>query len=67
MGAGAALALNLLFGLLDRAQQIQDLIKKAQDEGRDVTDAELDQLMKDDDTAAKALAEAIAKRRAGGS
>ena len=61
---GAALALNLLFGLLDRAQKIQELLKRAQAEGRDVTDAELDQLAAEDDAARKALEESIAKRKA---
>lgn len=67
MGAGAAIALNVLFGLLDRAQQIQQLIATAQAEGRDVTQAELDQFFAADDAAAAALKDAIAKARAASS
>lgn len=66
MGSGAALALQLLFGLLDRAHAVGALINKAQAEGRDVSDAELDQLAAGDDQAKKALTDAIAARRSGG-
>jgi len=65
MGAGAAVALELLFGLLDRAQSIGALLTKAQAEGRDVTQEELDALAAADDLARVGLVDAIAKARAG--
>jgi hypothetical protein len=60
----AALAIELILGLLDRASAIGALISRAQAEGRDVTDAELDSLAAGDDAAKIALASAIAKARA---
>ena len=66
MGTGAVVALNLLFGLLDRAQAVGALISKAQAEGRDVSDAELDVLAASDDTARAALAQAIKDARRNG-
>jgi hypothetical protein len=65
MGTGAALAIQVLFGLLDRASAIGALIKQAQAEGRDVTDAELNALATADDAARAALVAAIAERKAG--
>jgi len=62
---GATLALDLLFGLLDRAQAVSQLISAAQKQGRDVTQAELDVLVAEDDAARAALVAAIAKRKAG--
>lgn len=61
----AALAIQLLLGLLDRATQIGALISKAQAEKRDITPAELDQLVAADDAAKKALQDAIDKAKAG--
>ena len=61
---GTTLALNLLFGLLDRAQAIGQLISTAQREGRDVTQAELDALIIADDATRTAQVDAV--RRAGG-
>lgn len=61
----ATVVVTLLLGLLDRASQIGALLQKAQAEGRDVSDAELDALVVDDDAAKKALADAIAKARGG--
>lgn len=55
----AALAIQLLLGLLDRATQIGALISKAQSEKRDITQAELDVLVAQDDAARKALQDAI--------
>lgn len=66
MGAGAAVAIDILFGLLDRAASISALIKSAQSEGRDITAAELDALADADDAARAELVAAIAKRRAEG-
>lgn len=63
MGTGAALALNVIFGLLDRAAAISELIKTAQAEGRDITQAELDTLVSEDEVARAALVEAISRRK----
>ena len=62
MGANAGLILTFLFGLLDRAQAIAQLLKTARAENRDITDAELDALALDDD-AARAELVAANKRR----
>lgn len=59
----AALLVELLLGLIDRASAVGAIISKAQAEGRDVTDAELDGLAAGDDAAKIALAAAIAKAR----
>lgn len=63
---GTTVAIDLLFGLLDRAAAVGALLKTAQSEGRDVTPAELDGLAAADDAARAALVVAIAKRRADG-
>lgn len=60
----AGILLSLLFGLLDRATAIGELLRLAKSENRDVTDTELDTLVSDDDAARAALREAIEKRRA---
>lgn len=60
---GAAAAIELLLGLLDRATAIGALISKAQAEKRDITEAELDGLAAHDDAARALLAAAIAKAR----
>lgn len=62
---GIELAITLALGLLDRAAAYSLLINQARSEGRDVSDAELDELALDDDFARKELEGAIAKRRAG--
>jgi len=54
-----AIVFQLLFGLLDRAAAVGTLIKTAQSEGRDVTEAELDALVADDDEAKAQLKAAI--------
>lgn len=59
----AAIAVDLILGLIDRAQAIGGLIAKAQAEGRDITDAELDGLAAGDDAARIALTAAIARAR----
>jgi hypothetical protein len=61
----AAVAVDLLLGLLDRASAIGTLLAKANTEGRDVTDAELDALAAGDDAARAALDAAIKKARGG--
>ena len=62
MGANAGLVLSLLFGLLDRTAAIAQLLKTANAEGRDITDAELDALASDDDAARAELVAAIKRR-----
>lgn len=59
-------AITLLLGLLDKATQIGALITKAQKEGRDITSAELKQLVAADDEARKLLNDAIANAKAQG-
>jgi len=52
--------ITLLLQYSDKIAQIGGLLSKAQSEGRDVTDAELDTLFAGDDAARAALAAAIA-------
>lgn len=66
MGAGTAAAVQIVLALLDRAAQIGALISTAQAEKRDITTAELDALIAQDDAAKARLDAAIAKARAGG-
>jgi len=61
---GAAAAIELLLGLLDRASSISALLGKAQAEKRDISVEELDALAQADDLARAALVAAIAKARA---
>jgi hypothetical protein len=61
--AGVLTALQLLDGLLARAGQVSTLIKSAQQQGRDVTQEELDRLVAADDVARKRLTDAIAAAR----
>lgn len=63
---GAELAISLLLGLLDRATQIGALLDKARKENRDITSAELDDLVAKDDAAKAALDKAIADAKAAG-
>lgn len=62
MGAEAVIA--LLLALLDRASAIGALLGKAQTEGRDVTQAEIDAVVQKDDVARDALVDAIARSKA---
>lgn len=55
----ALILTNLLLGLLDRQQQIANLLRTAQSEGRDVTAEELDALFADDAAARAQLQAAI--------
>lgn len=68
----AIAAVNLLITLIETAtqamgmvKQVSALISKAQAEGRDITDAELNAIEATDDAARAALVAAIAKARAG--
>lgn len=62
----AAVAVSLILGLLDRATAIGTLLQRAQTEGRDVTDEEIDQLVADDDRAREEGRAAREKARSGG-
>ena len=61
----ALVATNALLSLLDRATAISTVLAKAQAEGRDVSDAELDVAVAQDDAAKANLDAAIAKARGG--
>lgn len=61
-----ALVIQLLLGLLDRASSIAALIKEAQSQGRDITQAELDTLFAADDAARAELQAEIDKQKAEG-
>lgn len=63
---GTAAAITLLLGLLDRAGAWGAVIAKAQAEGRELTEAEVDAFATADDDAKQALEDAIEKARAGG-
>lgn len=60
----AELVTQLLLGLLQRAASIAILIRTAQQQGRDVTAAELDAMAAADDTAKAGLDAAIKAARA---
>lgn len=64
MGPGAIAAVNILFSLLDRATQISALIKNAQSQNRDITAAELDALVAQDNAARDRLQAEIDRQRA---
>lgn len=66
MGANAAILVQLVLGLIDRAAAYGALLNKARAEGRDVSDAELDGLASDDDAWRQKQKDAIAKARAEG-
>lgn len=53
------LAITLLLQFMSRAQEVGALINKARSEGRDVSQAELDALVANDDAAKAALQQAI--------
>lgn len=59
-------AINLLFGFLDRAAKVMELIKKAKAEGRPISKEELDALAVGDDVAKVALEAAHARAKAEG-
>lgn len=60
---GAAVAIELLLGLLDRATAISQLFAQAHKEGRDITDSELNAIIAADDAAKTELDRAIERRR----
>jgi hypothetical protein len=60
---GTDMAITLLLGLLDRAAAWGAVISKARDEGRELTEAEVDAFASADDAAKEALEEAIRKAR----
>lgn len=59
----AAILVDLLLGLVDRASAISALLSKAKSEGRDVTEDELNGLAAADDVAKANLDAAIKKAR----
>ncbi len=61
--ANIATALTSLIQLTLQAQKIQQLLLLAQQEGRDITDAELVQLAADDDAARAEFVKAIEAAR----
>ncbi len=61
--ANIATALTSLIQLTLQAQKIQQLLLTAQQEGRDITDAELTQLAADDDAARAEFVAAIEAAR----
>lgn len=64
--ANTAAAINIVLSLLDRATQIGNIIKQAQDAGRDVTADELNHLMAADGAARQDLVDAIAAAKVTG-
>lgn len=58
-----ALLMQILLPLLDRASTISALLNKANAEGRDVSDAEIDAAFADDNAAKAALDAAIKTER----
>lgn len=62
----ALTATALLIQLLNQATALGNLIRQAQAEGRDITDAELDGLAAGDDAARDVLAAAIVRAKAEG-
>ena len=63
---GTEMAITLLLGLLDRAAAWGAVIAKAQSEGRELTEAEVDTFAAADDDAKARLESAIALARAQG-
>lgn len=59
-------ATALLLQLLQQATTLGNLLRTSQAEGRDITSAELDTLVSNDETARAALDAAIARARADG-
>lgn len=59
-------AIDALLALMVRGAQVAKLISTAQAQGRDLTDAELDVIVQENDDARAKLVAAIAARRAGG-
>jgi len=59
-------ALSLLISLLSQADAIGRLIQTARNEGRDITEVEIDTLVMGDEAARQALLDAIARAQAAG-
>jgi hypothetical protein len=55
--------IDLILSLVTRLQAAAALIRKARDEGREITEDELDSLVADDDAARAELVNAIAAAR----
>lgn len=65
--ANTALILELLLLFARRQQELALLMQRAQSEGRDVTDEELEALFAEDDAAKRQLDELITRKTAEGS
>jgi hypothetical protein len=63
---GTLAAVDLVLALLVRAQAISSIIAQAQAENRDITQAELDRIVSDDDKARTDLVAAIEKAKSEG-
>lgn len=63
---GTLAAIDLILALITRAQAISSLVAQAQAEKRELTRAEWDQIISEDDKARADLAAAIEKARAEG-
>lgn len=64
MKTNATLLIELAIILTTRLQEIQLLFQRAQSEGRDITEEELNEFRSKDDVSAKLLDDAIAAKRA---
>lgn len=62
----AAAGIGLLLQLIEQAARVSTVVRQAQAEGRDVTSAELSQLVAANDGARASLADAIAKAKSEG-
>lgn len=61
-----AAGIGLLLQLIEQAARVSTVIRQAQTEGRDVSSAELAQIVVENDGARTALVDAIAEARAAG-
>lgn len=59
-----AILLNLIIDLSDRFHEVSNLLKKAREEGRDVTEDELNSLRAKDDASRDRLQKLIDEKRA---
>jgi len=66
MSATAAAAIELLLTLVTNAGRISSVIRQAQAEGREVSSAELSDIIRDNDGARAALVDAIERAKSEG-
>lgn len=62
----AAAGIGLLLQLIEQAARVSAVVRQAQAEGRDVTSAELAELVRENDGARAALVDAIERAKAEG-